>query len=25
VYFVLIWLVGSQQAIDFHYTKIKTL
>jgi len=25
VYFVLIWLVGSQQAIDFHHTKIKTL
>ncbi|WP_051315077.1 O-antigen ligase family protein [Algoriphagus terrigena] len=25
VYFVLIWLVGSQHAIDFHHTKIKTL
>jgi len=25
VYFVLVWLVGSQQAIDFHHTKIKTL
>lgn len=25
IYFVLIWLVGSQQAIDFHNTKIKPL